>query len=170
MEIYSVVCHQSCSLTLLEQQWADCQQLLEARRTSFTKASSDLHSSLHYLMLLLRMLFCCHPVNSLSCLCVFSAHVRWLKPNCGLPCGIINISWRILLVHLRLSHKERKEYGSVRRMCFKANPPGMLLSASLQPLLAPTAQPLSLGKLWQSASCLWYFIDRTRLPGHTRYA
>jgi len=51
MEIYSVVCHQSCSLTLLEQQWADCQQLLEARRTSFMKASSDLHSSLHYLML-----------------------------------------------------------------------------------------------------------------------
>lgn len=50
-----------------------------------------------------------------------------------------------------------------------ANPLGNRLLAGIQPLLAPTAQPLFLGMLWQSAPCLWFFIDRTRLPALARF-
>lgn len=113
MEIYSVVCHQTCSLTLLEQQWAGCQQLLKARRTSFTKASSDLHSAL---LAVMAMLFCCHAIHSLCCFMCVSAHVQWWKPNCGLQRGSINIDLGGFCSYIdSLSHKERKEQRNVRQ-------------------------------------------------------
>lgn len=60
------------SLTLLKQQRTGCQELLEARRASFTKASSDLLSAL---LAVMAVLFCCHVIRSLCCfMCSFSTY------------------------------------------------------------------------------------------------
>ncbi len=93
-------------------------------RTSFTKASSDLHSAL---LAVMAMLFCCHAIHSLCCFMCFFSTCTVVKPNCGLQRGSINIDLGGFCSYIdSLSHKERKEQGNMRQQepgVFPSKPP-----------------------------------------------